>query len=82
MVLKHLCNVVLVLRWHEAHLNIGWWSLLQPGLDWLQRVNIFNHSLETSIFLNQIGLGHVVQIVKDASEIQIGPCQLRIENDS
>lgn len=57
-------------------LDVSLWPLLDPGLDLVQRHDILERLLQVGVLLGQVGLGHVVQVVDDAREVEIGPGQL------
>lgn len=58
------------------HLDLGDWSLLNPRLDLLQLHDVVERLLQAGVLLHQVGLGHVVQVVDDAREVEVGPGEL------
>lgn len=57
-------------------LNISLGSFFDPVLDRIDARYVVNNSLQVRMIGNEVGLGHVVQVVQNADEVQIGPCEL------
>lgn len=59
-----------------ADLYFGDGALIDPSLDGLQGVDGINNPTQSRIWLKQIALYHVVHVVGNAGEVNIGPGEL------
>lgn len=60
-------------------LDFSLWSFINPATNGFDRCYVVNHSLQIRMVCDQIRLGHVVQIVQNGGEINVGPTQLKNE---
>lgn len=54
-------------------LDIGLRSLGDPGRDRVNAGHVVDQTLQVRVVRDQVGLGHVVEVVQDAHKVQIGP---------
>jgi len=63
----------------SGHLDLGDGALLDPGLDRFQSVDGIHDTAQGWVGFQQIALDHVVHVVGDACEVDVGPGQLWVE---
>lgn len=57
-------------------LQLGLWTLGDPFLDAFESENLIDDLLQVRIVSSQVFFGHVVHVVENSSEIDVGPREL------
>lgn len=63
----------------SVNLDLGDGALLDPGLDRFQSVDGIHDSAQSWVGFQQIALDHVVHVVGDTCEVDVGPGQLWVK---
>lgn len=61
----------------QTSLAFGFWSLFNPSFNTFLLQNVVDHSLQVFMVSNEVLLGQVIQVVKNCSEVEISPSQLK-----